>query len=93
MRDASEDFFLLDVREPHEVERASIGGVNIPLGQLAAHLDEIPRDRKIVTLCKMGGRSEKAARALHELGYEDVVNVQGGIDAWSQRIDPGLDAG
>jgi adenylyltransferase/sulfurtransferase len=87
LRDTGEDFFLLDVREPHEVERATLGGSNIPLAQVAGLLDDIPRDRKVVVLCRVGGRSAKAVTALRQLGYDDVWNVNGGILAWSERID------
>lgn len=87
MRETGEDFFLLDVREPHEVAVATLGGVNIPLAKVAASLSEIPRDKKVVVHCKLGGRSAKAVTALRELGYGDVWNVEGGITAWSQRID------
>jgi len=82
------DLVLLDVREPHEVERATLGGTLIPLAQVGGRLDEIPRDRKVVVHCKLGGRSAKAVTALRQLGYEDVWNLQGGIQAWSERIDP-----
>jgi adenylyltransferase/sulfurtransferase len=88
LRDADGDFFLLDVREPHEVERATLGGTNIPLATIAANLADIPRDKKVVVHCKTGGRSAKATTALRQLGYDDAWNVQGGILAWSDRIDP-----
>ena len=88
MRDTGEEFFLLDVREPHEVERAALGGINIPLATIAASLDQIPKDQKVVVHCKTGGRSAKATTALRQLGYDDAWNVQGGILAWSARIDP-----
>ena len=81
---------LLDVREAHEVERATLGGTHIPLAQVGSRLEEIPRDRKIVVHCKLGGRSAKAVTALRQLGYEDVWNLQGGIQAWSERIDPNV---
>ena len=88
MREQGADFFLLDVREVHEVAIATIGGVHIPLGEVAKRIDEIPRDRKVVVHCKMGGRSAKAVAALRQLGYEDVWNVAGGIHAWAERVDP-----
>ena len=87
LRESKADFFLLDVREPHEVERATLGGLNIPLANVARQLDDIPRDRKVVVHCKLGGRSAKAVTALRQLGYDDIWNLQGGIQAWSERID------
>ncbi len=90
LRDSGADFFLLDVREPHEVERATLGGNNIPLARVAASLSEIPKDQKLLAYCKTGGRSAKAVTALRQLGYDDAWNVNGGTQAWSARIDPDL---
>ncbi len=90
LRNAGADFFLLDVREPHEVERATLGGTNVPLAQVAASLDQIPKDQKVFVHCKTGGRSAKAVTALRQLGYDDVWNVNGGTQAWSERIDSDL---
>jgi len=81
--------FLLDVREPDEHFVARIDGAKlIPLGELMTRVGEIPRDEKVVVHCKLGGRSAKAVAALMELGFENVWNVNGGIQAWSERIDP-----
>lgn len=74
---------LIDVREPAEHAAASIkGSTLIPLGTLADRLAELPKDRDIYVLCKMGGRSAKAASLLLESGFTRVKNVSGGIDAW-----------
>lgn len=79
--------FLLDVREPSEVSEWAIPEArNIPLGQLSSHLDEIPRDREIATLCAAGARSSQAAWFLAEAGYK-VSNVIGGMEAWGQVYD------
>ena len=86
--DGEDDFFLLDVREAHEVAAASLGGTHIPLGEVAKRLDEIPKDRRVLVHCKSGGRSGKAVTALRQLGYDDVWNVEGGTLAWTERIDP-----
>jgi len=88
LRTEGEDFFLLDVRESHEVAVASLGGTHIPLGEVARRVDEIPKDRKVLVHCRSGGRSGKAVTALRQLGYEDVWNVEGGTLAWTERIDP-----
>lgn len=91
MRDRSEPHFLLDVREPHEDVIAHIdGAVLIPLGELPARLNEVPRDQKIVVHCKLGGRSAKAAAHLLANGFSDVWNVAGGITAWSKEVDPSI---
>lgn len=84
-------FLLLDVREPWECAVASIrGSLSIPLGELETRHSEIPQDREIAIHCKAGGRSVKAVSLLKARGYSNVRNVIGGIDAWSQRIDPGV---
>jgi rhodanese-related sulfurtransferase len=78
-----EDVFLLDVREPDEVEAWAYPiGVNIPLGQLGERLDEVPRDVTIVVACHMGGRSATAAEALSEAGWT-AENLAGGALAWA----------
>jgi sulfur-carrier protein adenylyltransferase/sulfurtransferase len=89
-RDAGEDFFLLDVREPYEYQIAEIGGKLIPQNDVPQRLSEIPRDREIVVQCKSGGRSQKIAELLKQAGYERVANLAGGILAWSDQIDPSV---
>ena len=78
-----EDVFLLDVREPDEVETWAYPiGVNIPLGELGDRLDEVPRDATIVVACHVGGRSAVAAKALSDAGW-DAENLTGGAVAWA----------
>jgi adenylyltransferase/sulfurtransferase len=86
--DAGEDIFLLDVREPHEYQIASIGGHLIPLGDLPTRVHELDSSREIVVHCKMGGRSQKAAEFLQQAGFRKVRNLAGGIQAWSEQVDP-----
>jgi adenylyltransferase/sulfurtransferase len=86
--DAGEDLFILDVREPFEYQIANIGGKLIPQGEVPQRLAEIDRDREIVVQCKSGGRSQRIAEFLKQSGYPDVVNLAGGILAWSNEIDP-----
>lgn len=86
-----EDFQLIDVREPHEYEIVNIGGELIPLGSVAASSDRIDRDRKVVVHCKVGGRSAKAIRELQEkFGYTNLYNLQGGILAYIDEVQPEL---
>jgi len=86
--DAGEDMFLLDVREPYEYQIAQIGGKLIPQNDVPQRLAEIPRDREIVVQCRSGARSQKIAEFLKQSGYSQVVNLAGGILAWSDEIDP-----
>jgi adenylyltransferase/sulfurtransferase len=89
--DAGEALTLVDVREPYEYEIARIAGSRlIPLGELETHVSELPRTETLVLQCHSGGRSEHATRLLQEAGFENVYNLEGGIDAWSVEIDPAV---
>jgi sulfur-carrier protein adenylyltransferase/sulfurtransferase len=78
---------VLDVREPHEYEVANIGARLIPLAELPERLVELDRDEPLAVHCKSGGRSARAVKLLKEAGFQNVYNVRGGIDAWSEEID------
>src|ERR1700728_4862843 len=78
-----EDVFLLDVREPDEVEAWAYPiGVNIPLGQVGDRLDKLPRDTTIVVACDFVGSSATAAKALSDAGWT-AENLTGGAVAWA----------
>jgi rhodanese-related sulfurtransferase len=84
-----DDVVLLDVREPAEREAARIEpSIHIPMDAVPDELEQIPRDRKVVVYCHHGARSEMVAGFLEESGFPDVANLVGGIDAWSERVDP-----
>ena len=87
--DASDDVFILDVREPNEYQICRIpGSVLIPLGELPRRYAELPTDKDIVALCKMGGRSAKATDFLQSVGFKRVKNLRGGILDWIDKVDP-----
>ena len=88
--DAKEIFFLLDVREPHEVPIASLGAPLIPVGEIEKRIGELAaqKDREIIIHCRSGARSQKAALALKNAGFSHVENLAGGILAWADKIDP-----
>lgn len=81
---------VLDVREPHEYAVANIGAPLIPLGELPERLAELDRDRPLAVHCKSGARSARAVKLLRDAGFENVYNVKGGINAWSEEIDPSV---
>ena len=86
--DAGEDFMLLDVREPEELATASIPWASaIPMAEIPSRMSELPRDKPIVVMCHHGGRSDRVAQFLQANGYDNAVNLDGGIDAWSTAID------
>src|SRR5579859_7136468 len=86
--DAKDDVFVLDVREPHEYQICNLGGYLIPLNDLPKRVSELDSSREIVVHCKMGGRSAKAVAFLQQAGFKKVLNLAGGITAWSDRVDP-----
>jgi sulfur-carrier protein adenylyltransferase/sulfurtransferase len=89
--DAGERFELIDVREPFEYEIAQIEGAKlIPLGEIAERLDELEREQPIIVHCHSGMRSAQAVRLLQQRGFAKVYNLEGGIDAWSDQVDPNV---
>ncbi len=86
--DAGEKPFILDVREPHEYQIANIGGHLIPLNTLQQRISELDTSQEIVVHCKSGGRSQQAAELLQKAGFMKVHNLAGGINAWSEKVDP-----
>lgn len=86
---ANPDLFLLDVREPFELEICRIDGSwQIPLGVLPVRYAEVPKDREVVVHCRSGARSAQAVQFLQSRGYTDVKNLVGGILRWIDEIDP-----
>src|SRR6266702_813812 len=89
--DAREAFELIDVREPFEYEIARIDGAKlIPLAEIAERTEELQREQPIVVHCHSGTRSAQAVRLLQQRGFSNVYNLEGGIDAWSDQIDPSV---
>ena len=81
--------FILDVREPQEWDAFHIPETTlIPLGQLEARLDELPRDREIVVVCRTGNRSQQGRDILLAAGFTDVASMAGGVIAWSNAGYP-----
>lgn len=86
--DAGDRFELLDVRTPEERAIASLPRARLLHEQEAGRLSALPKDTVLVFHCHHGGRSQQAAEHFAALGFTDVWNVEGGIDAWSREIDP-----
>lgn len=86
---------VLDVREPSELRTASVSAgdftlLTIPMGSIPARLSELDPTRPIACLCHHGGRSMQVASFLQGSGFTHVVNIAGGIHAWSDELDPGI---
>jgi rhodanese-related sulfurtransferase len=89
---AGDDLQLIDVREELEFDYCRIAGsVLIPLGEIARRATEIRTAGPVVLICHHGVRSAQALGYLqHRLGHENLLNLRGGIDAWSREVDPGV---
>lgn len=82
------DLVVLDVREDHEWAAGHIdGATHIPLGQVPARVGELDPSVRTLVICHLGGRSARATQWLHAQGH-DVVNVEGGMEAWEQAGRP-----
>jgi rhodanese-related sulfurtransferase len=89
MRDNNESFQLIDVREPHEADIASIGAELIPMGQIVNESDKIAKDKPVIIHCRSGARSATVILALEKQhGFTNLFNLKGGILAWAKEIDP-----
>lgn len=75
---------MLDVREPFEWEAVRIPGATlIPLGQLAQRVNEVPRDRPVVVICRSGNRSQEGRDILRRAGFTQVTSMRGGLRQWA----------
>jgi rhodanese-related sulfurtransferase len=91
LRRNPESTLLLDVREPAELAAAAVAGaLHIPMGEIPARLSELDRDKTIVCMCHLGGRSAQVTAFLASQGFPDVMNMAGGIEAWADDVDPAV---
>ena len=89
--DRGDGLILIDVRQAYEREINRIdGSMHIPLGALAERIADLDPRKEYVVYCKAGPRSARAVSQMNERGFSEVANLAGGIDAWIERIDPGL---
>jgi rhodanese-related sulfurtransferase len=87
--DAGEKILLVDVREPWENQQCRIeGSVLIPMGTIPANLQKLDTDEPVVCYCHHGMRSMDVANWLRQQGISTAKSLAGGIDCWSQEIDP-----
>lgn len=92
MQDGQEDFQLIDVREPHELDIADIGGEPIPMGTIPQHINKIAKDKKVVIMCRSGKRSGQVVQYLEQNhGFDNLYNLAGGILDYADKIDPSLE--
>jgi adenylyltransferase/sulfurtransferase len=88
--DKGDDIQILDVREANEVAISRLpNSIHIPMAQVFARMNEIDSNRETVVHCKMGGRSARVIDALQRSGFTGkLLNLKGGIIAWSNEVDP-----
>ena len=83
--------FLLDVRENWEFDRCNISGSKlIPMGQIPNSLALLDPTQEIVVICHHGVRSMRVAAFLEQQGFQQLINLEGGIDAWAREVDQSL---
>lgn len=87
-KNLKKDFQLIDVREPYEYEIANIEGEIIPLGDVTDQVNKFRSDIDVVVYCRSGKRSAEAIRKLEKLGFTNLYNLEGGILAWAETLDP-----
>ena len=86
-----EEIVLVDVREPYEWNAGHIESAqHIPMAQIQKRIDEIPRDRDVVMICRSGSRSAHVQHHLQQLGYTRVMNLVGGMTRWAREVDPSI---
>lgn len=79
---------VLDIREPWECAVAPFpGALAVPMREVPARVETLPRDRPLVVLCHRGSRSLRVTYWLRAQGFTNTVNLRGGIDAWSREVD------
>ena len=89
LREKNPSIQFLDVREPEEVEIGHISEtLHIPLNLIPYNLGKIPQDKTLIIYCHHGMRSFKAVKYLKAKGFDNAVNLAGGIHEWSTKIDP-----
>ena len=86
---APDTTLLLDVREHAELELAHISSaIHIPMAEIPARHSELDKSQTIICICHHGGRSAQVAGYLESQGFRQLINLAGGIEAWSTSVDP-----
>jgi rhodanese-related sulfurtransferase len=90
--DKGEDVHLLDVREPHERADFNIGGRHVPLGKIQTmQYDDVEdwKDKEVIIYCRSGNRSGIAGQFMEQTGFQNTVNLKGGMLAWQDKFGSG----
>ena len=91
MRSAGNKYTVLDVREARELEVCRLeGALHIPMAEIPARTDDLPTDQPLVVICHHGARSQMVVDFLRNAGFDNAVNLDGGIDAWACEVDQSM---
>jgi rhodanese-related sulfurtransferase len=91
MRGAGKEHTVLDVREARELEICQLeGALHVPMAEIPDRTDDLPTDQPLVVICHHGVRSQMVVDFLRDAGFDNAVNLAGGIDAWACDIDQSM---
>jgi rhodanese-related sulfurtransferase len=91
MRSAEKKHTVLDVREARELDICRLeGALHIPMAEIPTRTDDLPTDQLLVVICHHGARSQMVVDFLRSAGFDNAVNLDGGIDAWACDIDQSM---
>jgi rhodanese-related sulfurtransferase len=88
IRSAGKEHTVPDVREARELDVCRLdGALHIPMAEIPAQTDNLPTDHLLVVICHHGARSQMVVDFLRSAGFDNAVNLDGGIDAWACEVD------
>jgi rhodanese-related sulfurtransferase len=91
MRSAGQEHTVLDVREARELDICRMeGALHIPMAEIPARTDDLPANQLLVVICHHGARSQMVVDFLRNAGFDNAVNLDGGIDAWACEVDQSM---
>jgi rhodanese-related sulfurtransferase len=91
VRSAGKEHMVLDVWEARELDVCRLeGALHIPMAEIPARTDDLPTDRLLVVICHHGARSQMVVDFLRSAGFDNAINLDGGIDAWACDIDQSM---
>lgn len=93
LQENAQEAILIDVREAHELANGMLEHAqHMPMNSIPAHVEELEtvKDSPIVLICRSGQRSAQVGQYLEQLGFTDVINLEGGMNAWAAQIDTNM---
>ena len=91
MRSAGKTHTVLDVREAKELDVCPLdGALHIPMAEIPVQTEDLPTDQLLVVICHHGACSQMVVDFLRSAGFDNAVNLDGGVDAWACDVDPSM---